>query len=193
MRWLFLLLLMALPLKADYYLGAAAQPAAGGACNTTNLSSSGVDNSGLSNLDFTWHAAPFTATNTATVCTIHLTLEKDGTPPDGTMTASIYTASGDNPGTLVGTASATVAISSLADAAGTVVFTGVNASIVNATDYYVVWKCSVTGSAGTPNNVAIWRNWENTGKEHTVSDNSGGSWTDVDNSWPKFTIITTGP
>lgn len=119
-----------------------ARPAAGGGggCSTFRQNNSGAtagdqyiayDGSDL------YFASPFTASASYTVCSVTNAMFATGSPGFN-LKCAIYTDSGSNPGTLVGTASAAVSASTIGTSEATVTFTGLNAAVTSGTKYWIV-------------------------------------------------------
>lgn len=143
----------------------------GGACNTERMNTDGSFD-GWTNMDFyTWVANRFTAPASFTNCKVFLRLYGAGTIGAGTLEAMIYTESGGNPGTLVGTGSATVSRLSVSGDAY-VEFSSISAALTSATDYFLVFKSSVTD--GGVGNGIIWV--FTTGANTIRASTNGTSW-----------------
>lgn len=82
-------------------------------------------------------ALPFTAGSSYTLCALDVALRKVGSPVFN-VAAAIYTNSGPAPGALVGTASTPIAASTATGSYAAVHFSGLSASIVSGTSYYIV-------------------------------------------------------
>ncbi len=122
----------------------------------------------------TYLAVSFVATNTGQVCKISDELWRDadisGQP--GTLQAAIYTDSAGSPGTLVGSASATVDRTAVVHLAYND-FVSVAASITSSTTYWVVL---ITDSALGTSHLAWVR--DDTAETSTLkSSTDGSSWT----------------
>ena len=112
--------------------------AGGGGCDGTNR-----DAEATAVEDFvyvigdTGFGSQFTAAGTYTICSAVLRIKNvDATA--GNLTVAIYSNASGLPGTLVGTASANVAATSITASSQNVTFSGISASLTSGTIYHVV-------------------------------------------------------
>jgi len=126
----------------------------GGSCDTLQFDNNGSydDFSGYS--FYTYIAAQFTAPSSFTNCKGIVRMDVNGTPPAGTLDFMIYTNNSNNPGTLVGTGSATVNRALLSSGVVQVEFTGLSAALTNGTVYWAVLRASSIDGGGA--NAARW-------------------------------------
>jgi hypothetical protein len=161
-----------------FHAGVLARKNAGGppaGCNTERFN----NNAGFDDISdfgfYTWLANRFTAPATFTNCKSILRLSQNGTVPAGTLEAMIYTVSGGNPGTLVGTGSATVDRTTISGGDVQVDFTGISAVENNATDYFMVLHASATD--GGSSNCVRWI--RSAGANAMRGSTDGISWDDI--------------
>lgn len=126
----------------------------------------------------------FVAGTTYTVCSAVVRGGKAGTGGSMNISAEIWSDSSGLPGTIVGTASATILGSSFPSSEADVTFTGMSASITSGTTYWLVCHADATSDN---TNYPLWYyvGFDATGDE--VSAN-GTSWSTVNNRLLKFTL-----
>lgn len=155
-----------------------AASAAGSAC-TTEAHSEGDTGSFDGALDWsaeTWKANSFVAPSSFTVCKGQAYLAKQGTPAAGTLQALIYTdVGGVNPGTLIGTGSATVDRTGISSSQSFVDFTGIAASVTSGTTYWFVLKASALDT-DTSNRI-YWQEDVTGETSEANASNDGTVWT----------------
>jgi len=94
--------------------------------------------------DTAWVAVKFTAGDTYTLTDLDLYLSRAAGVMSGNITAYIYSdnGSGNSPVSLIGTGSDTVDSSTIGSSEAAIRFTGLSASIVNGTTYWIVYTKS---------------------------------------------------
>lgn len=122
--------------------------ASGGAapCTTAreDFSTGGTTNSQsvMNSSSTRYTAQAFTASATYTACAADIYCSKTASPTFN-LTLAIFTDSAGSPGTLVGSRSNAVAASALSTTDGTLQsFTGLSASLVSGTAYWLILECS---------------------------------------------------
>jgi hypothetical protein len=132
---------------------------------------------------YTYLANQYVAASSYTLDKVVARLIAIGTPSAGTITAKIYTSSGGNPVTLVGTGSGTVDRTTVS---GTVDidFTGMNVTISNGTTYFVLLQASATDSEA---NGVRWIKTNN-GTITTRASADGSSWDNVGTAAMNFEL-----
>lgn len=156
-------------------------------CNTEQFN----NNAGFDDTNdfgfYTWLANRFTAGATFTNCKAIMRLDQNGTVPAGTLQAMVYTVSGGNPGVIVGTASATIDRTTISGGDIQVEFSSISASLVNATDYFMILKASAT-DGGSSNCVR----WIRSAGANTIRGSTDGtSWDAIGTGILNFKLNST--
>lgn len=120
-------------------------------CNTSQESSTGSTSSyvnigSLGGGGYNWRAIKFTADATYTACKVVARLAKVGSYSVN-LTARIYDDSSGSPGSVVGTASSTLATSGIGSSEQDVTFTDLSASLTSGTTYWLSINASAAGDA----------------------------------------------
>lgn len=122
---------------------------------------------------YTWLGNIFTPTPSFTCTSAKVRMSVNGTVAAGTLQAKIYTNNSGNPGTLVGTASATVDRTTIVGGDVEVDFTGISASLTGSTTYWMIVEASAT-DGGSSNSVR-WIGTTN-GSDGIRGSQAGSSW-----------------
>lgn len=146
------------------------------ACATSADSQAPTNTGGGANgysASYVYTGFAFVAASSYTMCKIELSVIKIGTP-SYTVTVSIYTDSADHPGTLVGTGSAAVNVSTFGTSYGNITFTGMSASITSGTRYWYVMQAT----SAPPNDMTNYsRIGYGVGTQYQASADSAVTWT----------------
>ena len=101
-------------------------------------------------IERSWVASRFTAEATTEVCKVALAVFRGTATPDWTFQVSIYTSDGvnNNPDSLIGTWSNSINAADVPETDSFVDLPGLTASIVEGTDYWIVFRGSATNGQG---------------------------------------------